>query len=62
LAEAWLFLLGYTTAAAIQILPNGAAGIFRSVFYWIELQVLTWELNCSFPETVDGICSKTISK
>jgi hypothetical protein len=54
-AEAWLSLLGNTTAADSCLLyQTGLLGVCE----WINLLLLTCELNCQFPDNTDGSCSK----
>jgi hypothetical protein len=61
-AKPWLFLLGCATPADSCLLPQ----LYQtrllvyswSVCKWMELPLLTHELNCGFPDKADGICSK----
>jgi hypothetical protein len=61
-AEAWLSLLGSAITADSSLLFwlywTRLLVYPESVLEWIELMVLTCELNCWFPDNTDGSCSK----
>lgn len=59
--EPWLPLLVHATNCwfmiAIRLYRTRLLVYLGSVCKWIELLLMTYELNCSFPDNADRICS-----